>query len=183
MHFKQHVFITAISALAYFFAFQLHFIVFSDLESSWGVHWIFVPSGIRLAAVLLGGLSGAVGIVLGSLAIVLSNYNTPFALFSIGTALISGFSPLLARRIATDLLRLDRELSNIKAVGLVKTTLLFSIISATGHQLWFYAFDRNDNFLRELFVMGFGDFAGAIIVLFLLEAAVRLVRGRRLTSR
>ena len=175
MYLRQYALIAIASAVVYFFLFQLNFTVFSPLESSFGVNWIFIPSGIRLAAILLGGFAGAVGIVLGSLVIVITTYDTPLSLFALGTALISGFSPLLARRIATDLLGLDTELVNLKAVGLLKIALLFSIISASAHQLWFYAFERNDNFLRELFVMGFGDFVGTVIVLLVLEGVVRVM--------
>ena len=68
----------------------------------------------------------------------------------------------------------DTRLS-LKAIGLLKIALLFSIISASAHQLWFHAFERNDNFLRELFIMGFGDFVGTVIVLLALEGAVHVV--------
>ena len=173
MYLRHYALIAIASAVTYFLVFQLNFAVFSPLESSFGVNWVYVPSGIRLAAILLGGFAGAVGIVLGSLAIVMSNYETPMSVFALGTALISGFSPLLARRIATDLLGLDRELSNLRAVGLLKITLLFSVISASAHQVWFHIFERNDNFLRELFVMGFGDFVGTVIVLLALEGVMR----------
>ena len=175
MYLRQYAFIAIASALVYFLLWQLNFTVFSQLESSFGVNWVFIPSGIRLAAILLGGFAGAVGIVLGSLIIVITTYDAPLGVFAMGTALISGFSPLLAGRIATDLLGLDTELVNLKAVGLLKIALLFSIISASAHQMWFYTFERNDNFLRELFVMGFGDFVGTIIVLLALEGVMRLM--------
>jgi len=179
MYLRQYTLIAIASAVFYFLLFQLNFTVFSPLESSFGVNWIFIPSGVRLAAILLGGFAGAVGIALGSLVIVITTYDAPLSLFALGTALISGFSPLLARRIATDLLRLDTELVNLKAIGLLKIALLFSIISASAHQLWFNAFERNDNFLRELFVMGFGDFVGTVIVLLALGGVVRVVGKNR----
>src|SRR6056300_1387362 len=116
MHLRQYTLIAIASAIVYFLLFQLNFTVFSPLESSFGVNWIFIPSGIRLAAILLGGFAGAVGIALGSLVIVITTYDSPLSVFALGTALISGFSPLLARRIAADLLKLDTELVNLKAI-------------------------------------------------------------------
>lgn len=176
MHLRQYSLIAIASAAAYYLLFHLNFTVFNALESSFGVNWIFIPSGVRLAAILLGGVAGALGIVLGSLAIVITAYESPLGVFALGTALISGFSPLLARRIATDLMGLDTELSNLGAVGLLKIALLFSVVSASAHQLWYQLFERNDNFVRELFVMGFGDLVGTIIVLLMLAFGVRLMR-------
>jgi hypothetical protein len=54
-HVSQSLFIVAATALIYFLGFQLNFRLFTELESSFGVNWIFIPSGIRLAAVLLAG--------------------------------------------------------------------------------------------------------------------------------
>ena len=55
MYLRQYTLIAIASAVVYFLLFQLNFTVFSALESSFGVNWIFIPSGIRLAAILLGG--------------------------------------------------------------------------------------------------------------------------------
>ena len=175
-HVSQSLFIVAATALIYFLGFQLNFRLFTELESSFGVNWIFIPSGIRLAAVLLAGWLGALGIVLGSFIIVLVNTDVPLSIFSIGTALISGLSPLFARRVAITYLRLDPELSNIKTTGLLGLASLFAVISASAHQLWFSVFERNSDLLQDTFIMAFGDLAGTLIVLFSLELVIMALR-------
>ncbi|MGA0927615.1 MAG: hypothetical protein ACO3RW_10485, partial [Burkholderiaceae bacterium] len=79
MYLRQYTLIAIASAVVYFLQFQLNFTVFSPLESSFGVNWIFIPSGIRLAAILMGGFAGAVGIAVGSLVIVITTYDSPLS--------------------------------------------------------------------------------------------------------
>jgi hypothetical protein len=62
------------SALSYYLIFCLNKLLFDNYEFSYGVNWVFIPSGVQLLLVLLAGIEGALGIFWASK---LSNYPIP----------------------------------------------------------------------------------------------------------
>jgi len=154
------------SALAYYLIFYLNKLFFGIYEFSYGVNWIFIPSGIQLLLVLVAGIEGALGVVLASFFIGLENYYLISIFFTFITALISGGSPLLARKICFDFLGMDKDLQNINFKMIVHMSLIFGLISASLHQLWFFYNSKSDEFLNNLFVMFAGNIFGTVIVLF-----------------
>ena len=67
MHVQSATLIVGVTALFYVALFLLNGFLFSVLDFSAGVAWVFLPSGLRLVAVLLFDKWGALGIILGSL--------------------------------------------------------------------------------------------------------------------
>ena len=70
----KRIILVIAAALAYYLIFDLNKLFFGIYEFSYGVNWIFIPSGIQLLLVLVAGIDGALGIFLGSLFIGLENY-------------------------------------------------------------------------------------------------------------
>ena len=153
------------SAFAYYLIFYLNKLLFDSLEFSYGVNWIFIPSGIQFLLVLVAIGEGAIGIALASFVIGLENYFLGSVVSTFITSLISGFSPLLARKICIDYLGIDKELANITAKGILKMSVVFAFLSASLHQLWFFFNDKSDKFLQSIFVMGVGNLIGTLLVL------------------
>lgn len=152
-------------ATAYFFAFNLNLILFESLHFSEGVNWVFIPSGLRMLLVLVLLYSGSVGIALASCLINYMIGNEERHLFNIVTAIISGFGPLIARKICIDFLELKPSLSNLTSKTLFQLSILFSLISALLHQVWFYWNDATEDFISSSLVMAVGDWVGTVLVL------------------
>jgi hypothetical protein len=74
---------------------------------------IFIPSGVQLLIVLVAILDGAIAIALASFIIGLESYYLDSVVPTFITGLISGGSPLLARKICLDFSGVDRELTKI----------------------------------------------------------------------
>jgi hypothetical protein len=55
-------------------------------------------------------------------------------------------------------------------------SVIFSLLSATLHQLWFFYNNVSDIFINNLFVMIIGNLSGTIIVLLLIKTAVGLLK-------
>ena len=165
----KNSFIVLISALVYLLFFYLNKLFFASYEFSYGVNWIFIPSGIQLLLVLVAGVYGAIGIFLASVVIGLQNYYLDSVFLTLITALISGGSPLLARKICFDFLGVDKNLRNITFKLIIQMSLIFGLISASLHQLWFFYNNRSDDFLNSLLVMFSGDIAGTMLVLLLVS--------------
>ena len=96
------------SALVYYLIFSINRFVFQSFEFSFGVNWVFIPSGVQLLIVLIAVWQGALGIVLASFIIGLENYYLDSVIRTFITALIAGLAPLLARKICFDFLRIEK---------------------------------------------------------------------------
>jgi hypothetical protein len=152
-------------AAIYFYAFKINLFLFDWLQFSSGVSWIFIPSGLRLLFVLVFHQTGALSIALAS-CLLNYTYGVPDAhLFNIVTALISGLSPWLARFMAVDFFKLSTNLNGLTFYNLFKTSVLFALISAALHQLWFFWSGKTFDFVSSTFVMIVGDWLGTVLVL------------------
>lgn len=152
-------------AVAYFFAFKLNFVLFESLKFSAGVNWVFIPSGLRMLLVLVLLYFGSIGIALASCFINYMIGNENQHLFNIVTAIISGFAPLIARKICIDFLQLQSSLSNLTSKTLFQLSVVFSLISALLHQVWFYWNGATEDFISSSLVMALGDWVGTVLVL------------------
>ena len=161
--------VVLISALVYLLFFYLNKLFFASYEFSYGVNWIFIPSGIQLLLVLVAGVYGAIGIFLASVVIGLQNYYLDSVFLTLITAFISGSSPLLARKICFDFLGVNKNLRNITFSLIVKMSLIFGLISASLHQVWFFYNNKSDDVLNSLLVMFSGDIAGTMLVLLIVS--------------
>jgi len=160
------------SALAYYLIFSINRFVFQSFEFSFGVNWVFVPCGVQLLIVLIAVWQGALGIVLASFIIGLENYYLDSVIRTFTTALISGFSPLLARKICFDFLEIEKDLLNITRKSIVQMSFVFAILSASLHQIWFFYNEKSEAFTQSLFVMFVGNLLGTILVL----GTIRLIQ-------
>ena len=158
--------IVVVTAFAYMALFELNTLLFSAFSFSTGVDWIYLPSGLRLAFVLVVGVWGALGIVLASIAIDLIHYFNGDVMMAIVAGLISGSSPLLAREICVARLGLQQDLTNLTTDKLLKAAVIFAVLSATLHQLWFTFRGHTENFISSTVVMAFGDLTGTILILY-----------------
>jgi hypothetical protein len=153
-----------VCAVAYFYAFQLNLYWFNLFEFSPGANWVYIPSGLRLLFVLVLLETGALGIAAASLFI---NYlGTPDAhAFNIVTAILSAGAPYVSRLISVHFLKLSPQLSGLTSAGFFKISVMFAIVSAVLHQIWFYWQGVTDNWLYSTLAMGVGDWLGTVLVL------------------
>ena len=163
-------------AIAYFYAFKLNAYWFDWFEFSRGVNWIFIPSGLRLLLVLVFVQTGAIGIVLSSIAINYSLGDANAHFFNLVTGLISGASPYLARHLSIQWFGLDRHLGNLNARTFFKLSILFAIVNALAHQLWYFWIGHTENFIASTFAMAVGDWCGTVLVLATASLAIKLCR-------
>ncbi len=174
---QKKLLVVGLTALAYFLLFELNNLLFTSFSFSKGVNWIFLPSGLRLAFILVFGVWGAVGIALASFAIDLLSYFDGNFASTVGTSLISGFAPLLARAICVDLIKLEVDLNNLTAGTLLKVAVVFAVLSPVLHQTWFTVQGHTENFMHSTAVMAVGDLTGTLVVLYLAKFLLGLAPG------
>ena len=165
MTLPKRIALVAACALFSYVIFYLNKLLFDTYEFSYGVNWVFIPSGFQLLIVLIAAAYGAIGIALASIAIGFELYFLESSIRTLITAFISGGSPLLARKICFDFLGVDKELTKITSKAILQMSVVFAFISATLHQLWFFYNDKSDAFIQSLLVMALGNLLGTALVL------------------
>ena len=166
MQIQKSALVVALTAVSYLLLFQLNTWLFSSLNFANGVNWIFLPSGLRLIFILVFLELGAMGVVLASIAISLNQTFGADWVSAFGAGLISGFSPWLARLVCIDRLKLDINLNQLNTQTLLKVAVVFSVLSAVMHQLWFSWRGLSEAFVTQTAVMAVGDLVGTVIVLY-----------------
>ncbi len=173
MTFVRKTLVVLGTAAAFVALFELNNFLFSAFVFSKGVGWIFLPSGLRLAFILVFGEWGALGIVLASMGIGYEQHYHDDALNALVAGVISGASPLLARQFCADFLGLNTNLERLTAASLLKVAVVFATLSSLLHQIWYVAHGQTQDFFSSLAVMAFGDFTGTLIVLYLARLALQ----------
>jgi hypothetical protein len=165
-----------VCAMFYFYAFKLNLYWFDWFEFSQGTNWVFIPSGLRLLFVLVLARTGAIGIALSSIAINYSVGNPDAHLFNIVTGLLSGGAPYLARYVCISWLKLDSHLANLNARTFFKVSIVFAMVNALAHQLWYFWNGHTLNFVGSTLAMAVGDWFGTVLVLACASCAIKVYR-------
>ena len=165
-----------ISALLYsalfFFNDWLTEIVKYDL----GVSWVYLPAGLRLFLILIFGLAGAIGIAAASFAISYFGVFPPDLVTCIGIGLISGFAPLLAKWIVVSNIHISRDLSNLCLQKIILCIVVYALMSAGLHQIWFELRGLESGSLNHFLVMFVGDIAGSILLIAVIKYSIDLLK-------
>ena len=169
MHLLNQIVTVLACAVVYYVVFSFNKYIFSDYVYSFGVHWVFIPSGLQLVLVLSAVESAAVGIVLASWVIGYTDYFFGSLIFTFITGLITGVSPLISRKISFDFIHIEEDLRNLTFKGITQMSVIFALISATLHQLWYFYNDVSDRFLHSIVVMAIGNLLGTVVVLCLIK--------------
>ena len=155
-----------ISALSYAVLFYINSWLKSELIFGSGVNWIYLPAGLRLFLTLIFGLPGALGIAFASFLISYCGALSNDLIICIGTGLISGLAPYIASIIVMSNVKLESDLSNLNLPKLLICILVYALLSAGMHQLWFAAEGLEDaGSFSHFAVMLVGDILGSILLI------------------
>ena len=155
-----------ISAITYTGLFYVNLWLTSSLVFGTGVNWVYLPAGLRLFLTLIFGLPGAIGIALASFLISYGGELSDDLTICIGTGLISGFAPYLARIFVLNNVKLDPDLGNLNLPKLLVCILVYALLSAGLHQFW-YATVGIDNAgtMNHFLAMFIGDVLGTLLLI------------------
>lgn len=85
---------------------------------------------------------------------------------TIGAGLLSGLAPLVARAVCLKRSLIRPDLLDLRSGTLVRLVLVFSVISALVHQIWFALRNVPGDFLTGFAVMQVGDMLGSLMLLY-----------------
>jgi hypothetical protein len=165
------------SALGFYLLSHANAWLFESWTYGHGVNWVYLPSGLRLALVLMLGGAGALGVMIGSL---LAGLDRPLSLeVTAAAAVLSGLAPWLARWICLKALRVGSDLAGLKATDVLTMAVIFALLSALLHQVLYVGTGLSDSLLKGTAVMALGDLLGTLLVLYGLKACLQFIEHKR----
>jgi hypothetical protein len=160
--------------IAWIALFQLNNLLFSDINLSSFISWIFLPAAIRMLAVMINGWAGALGLFFGAILTNLSQLDLePFNVLVL--AGLSALGPLAAVHLCTRWLQLPVDLAGLKRSQLLVLAVVGAIFNVFPHNLFFYMTGMSDDAWSGVLPMFVGDLAGTLIVLYVASFSIRMV--------
>jgi hypothetical protein len=150
--------------------------LFTRLEFTKGVNWIYLPAGVRLLCTLLFAEAGAIGLLLASWLVCFFYFFPNDVVRSFAGGILASVAPYGVYLIARHIYGLRSSLTNLTSMNLLQCALMFSIASPALHHLWFALYEHKPNLAESFLAMVTGDLSGTLIVLY---AARFLLRRKR----
>lgn len=150
---------------------------FHFLEKTQAASWIFLPAALRLIAVLVWGVPGALGLWLGAVVTstqVFGSWTWPVLVLSPMSAL----APMLAVAIMREPLALQPDLSGLSVGDLTQLAIANATCSAALHSLVFLALNSPIADPADILVMLIADLIGTLVVLYAMKLAMAALPGR-----
>jgi len=168
---KESLIPIAAVTIAWIVLWKMNYYLSPRLVSNDFIYWIFLPSGLRLIAVLLVDFDAVIGLFIGRLITSEDLSDIPSA---ICISLISSIAPYVAYLIAKHKLDLKKSLTNMTGKQLFMMTLIFAFINSVLHNAYFYITKLEYDFWRDIFAMFIGEFTGSLLVIFICNALILL---------
>ena len=155
---------------------QRHFLPF--LTQVPGIDLIFIPSGVRLIAIMIGGIWAAIGVSVGSLFLTGPEFQTTQTWAILAIAAGSGLFPYLALRAALWTTGVDARLTTLSPAKLPLIGLGVALGSSVLHNLLFSAlgFGTWQAFPGNVLAMTTGDFVGSLLAVVIVFLMLRIYR-------
>lgn len=164
----------AASAALYLGFYYLNLWLFAGLQLHAGATWVYLPAGLRLMCTLVFGGEGALGVLLGSLAIVWLGFPVD-PLTGVVVAFVSGGAPYLAYRAAL-MAGMPATLQRLTPASLGVLGLLYAFVNSTLHSVWYTLRGVSSSFLHNWITMFIGDLLGTLIMVYVLKMLLALLR-------
>ena len=150
---------------------------FHSLEKTQAASWIFLPAALRLIAVLIWGLPGALGLWIGALVTSSQVFGswTPAVLIA---APMSALAPLLAVALMREPLGLKPDLRGLSVGALAQLALANATCSALLHCLVFILLNDPIANPADILTMLIGDLIGTLVALYALKLLLSILPAR-----
>lgn len=153
-------------AFLYIFIYFLNDFSLSWLEDIQGVHWIFLPAGLRIFITLIFNINGAIGLLIGSALVGYHlNYFAGDLITSAGAAIISALAPWLGRFFVIHNLDVEPDLSNLTNKDIYLSVIAYSFLSSLLHQILFSVRGLESGSIPHFIAMFIGDVVGSFIII------------------
>lgn len=169
-------------AIAAFFLFVWSFDL-NTLFDEWllfkaGVSLIFIPAGVKLLCLLVGGGAAAVGLVASNFYLSLGLWKDLSLLSIASFGVISVVTYATAVFLVMRYYKIERDLSNLNYWHIIALSALASLLNGFAHNVvyWTQGVTASEDFFAKSTAMAFGDFFGCCVVVMVFNVAINAVR-------
>lgn len=174
-----HTVMVAVTMVMFVLSLAVNEWVFTGLEFTKGINWVYLPAGVRLLSTLLFGASGAVGLLLVSWLVSFFYFFPDDPVRAFAGGILAAAGPYLTYCVAQRLYGLQASLSNLTPQRLLLLSVGCSVASPALHHLWFFASGTSPNLIPGFLAMFVGDLSGTFIVVYTMKMLlVACKRGR-----
>jgi hypothetical protein len=139
--------------------------LFRSLQFAPGIHFVYLPAGMRLLCTLLFAEAGAVGLLIVSWAVTYLLVFPGQGDRAFVAGLISAAAPYAVYSLARWRYGLAASLANLTPRRLLALVLAYSLASPLLHHLYF-AWSGQQDLVNGFFAMFIGDLLGTLIVIY-----------------
>ena len=166
------------SAFAWVGTYRLNGHFLECFEHTPGIDFVFIPSGVRLLVIMIGGIWAALGVCVGSLFLAGSVFQTAQPWVVLSVALGSGLFPYAALRVSLWATKVDEKLANLSAIKLPLISLGVAVGSSILHNVLFSALGLKpwQDLAENSLAMAAGDFIGILLAVAIVFVILRLIR-------
>ncbi len=154
--------------------FELNSWLFSAMERSTFVSWIFLPAALRMLAVLSLGWVGALGLFAGAALTNAGLWSQDWR-DALGLSLLSALPVWLASEAVRRALALPNSLSGLRTLHLLWFSGAGAMASVSAHNVFFFVTGRSDNLTQHFLPMLVGDMLGMFIVLYIASRVLKRI--------
>jgi hypothetical protein len=146
-------------------------LLFSHLEQSNGINWVFIPAGIRLLSTLLFGLAGFEGLLLAGLYLNFYHFDFQNDFRAWSGAVAGALAPYLSSLFAKHWFDIRARLHGLTAQRLLFTGVLCGVMSPLFHHALMWVLTGLVDW-PALAAMIVGDTLGILIVLSIAKGVI-----------
>lgn len=146
-----------------------------------GVSLIYIPAGVKLLCLLVGGVPALVGLFASSLYLNILLWSTLSLTSALLFASIGVGSYAIAVYVVKGYLKIGPNLSNLSYWHIIVLSVTASLFNGFGQNFVYLTqgVTANEEMLRKSAAMAFGDFLGCFVVVMLFNICIRAVRRAR----
>ncbi len=143
-----------------------------------GISLIFVPAGVKLLCILVGGEAAALGLLASSIYLSLAIWKNlpPIATVYFGAIAVGSY--YAAVQLVKRGCKIKPDLSNLKYWHIVVLSATASLLNGFAHNIIYMlqGVTQREEFFSKSWAMAFGDFFGCFFVVMLFNVCINAVR-------
>ncbi len=181
----SHLAAALIAFLLFTGSFQLNQLLDQYMLFAPGVSLIFIPAGVKLLCLLVGGLPAAIGLFAASIYLSVALWTDLPTLSIYYFALISVASHAAAIALVMGRFKIRTDLGNLNYWHIVALSALAGILNGFAHNVVYLTQGVTSpaDFFGKATAMAFGDFLGCFVVVLLFNLGISLMQHVRLGNR
>ena len=164
------------SFVLFLYSYRINELFDSIAQYAPGINLVFIPAGVKLLCILVGGEAAAVGLLLSNVYVSMGVWEHTTVMQMVYFAFTSVGCYYVAVLLVKKLMHLDDTLSNLRYLHIIILSAAGSIFNGTVHNIVYVWQDKVklDDFFAHAAAMVVGDFLGCFIVIMFFNACIDL---------